>query len=298
MYVRIQLYVKVPNMTFISLAYQPIRSAVMLYVLFFFSSRRRHTSWPRDWNSDVCSSDLLGARGVRVGTQVEVGAVGDAHQLAPLAALEAEAVLQVDGGGAVMGALGVRDVEAAQVVRIDAQIDEPLPAGLDPFGEVAVGLLGRGEVLDLHLFELAGAEDEVARCDLVAERLADLADAEGWLHAGGGHHVQEVHEDALSGLRTQVVQAGLVVDRPEIGLDQARELLRIGVLATVAAVGAGHLGQATLGGTPLLRLEALDQMVLTETVVAALALHQRGGGGHHVPGGLPHPPRKAEDRQS
>src|SRR6266508_3634254 len=27
-------------------------------LLFFFSSRRRHTSWPRDWSSDVCSSDL------------------------------------------------------------------------------------------------------------------------------------------------------------------------------------------------------------------------------------------------
>src|SRR5439155_6770522 len=26
--------------------------------VFFFSSRRRHTSWPRDWSSDVCSSDL------------------------------------------------------------------------------------------------------------------------------------------------------------------------------------------------------------------------------------------------
>src|SRR5215510_15610968 len=26
--------------------------------LFFFSSRRRHTTWPRDWSSDVCSSDL------------------------------------------------------------------------------------------------------------------------------------------------------------------------------------------------------------------------------------------------
>src|SRR5690625_7356525 len=30
---------------------------------FFFSSRRRHTRWPRDWSSDVCSSDLLRARG-------------------------------------------------------------------------------------------------------------------------------------------------------------------------------------------------------------------------------------------
>src|SRR5215510_16202979 len=27
-------------------------------VVFFFSSRRRHTRWPRDWSSDVCSSDL------------------------------------------------------------------------------------------------------------------------------------------------------------------------------------------------------------------------------------------------
>src|SRR3984893_19120635 len=24
----------------------------------FFSSRRRHTRWPRDWSADVCSSDL------------------------------------------------------------------------------------------------------------------------------------------------------------------------------------------------------------------------------------------------
>src|SRR5690625_7373281 len=29
-------------------------------ILFFFSSRRRHTRWPRDWSSDVCSSDLCG----------------------------------------------------------------------------------------------------------------------------------------------------------------------------------------------------------------------------------------------
>src|SRR5690625_7125441 len=31
-------------------------------VTFFLSSRRRHTSWPRDWSSDVCSSDLTGWR--------------------------------------------------------------------------------------------------------------------------------------------------------------------------------------------------------------------------------------------
>src|SRR6266508_4265961 len=31
----------------------------MYVVFFFFSSRRRHTRWPRDWSSDVCSSDLV-----------------------------------------------------------------------------------------------------------------------------------------------------------------------------------------------------------------------------------------------
>src|SRR5206468_10064461 len=30
----------------------------VLRVLFFFSSRRRHTRSDRDWSSDVCSSDL------------------------------------------------------------------------------------------------------------------------------------------------------------------------------------------------------------------------------------------------
>src|SRR5690606_39447692 len=29
-----------------------------LVVCFFFSSRRRHTRFSRDWSSDVCSSDL------------------------------------------------------------------------------------------------------------------------------------------------------------------------------------------------------------------------------------------------
>src|SRR3712207_9529543 len=28
------------------------------YCIFFFSSRRRHTRYWRDWSSDVCSSDL------------------------------------------------------------------------------------------------------------------------------------------------------------------------------------------------------------------------------------------------
>src|SRR5256884_4155098 len=43
------------------------------HMLFFFSSRRRHTRCSRDWSSDVCSSDLgprasSARRGDRCGT--------------------------------------------------------------------------------------------------------------------------------------------------------------------------------------------------------------------------------------
>src|SRR5690606_40321448 len=31
---------------------------MLCFSLFFFSSRRRHTRFSRDWSSDVCSSDL------------------------------------------------------------------------------------------------------------------------------------------------------------------------------------------------------------------------------------------------
>src|SRR5439155_24328540 len=37
-------------------SYNYVRKKIFI---FFFSSRRRHTSWPRDWSSDVCSSDLF-----------------------------------------------------------------------------------------------------------------------------------------------------------------------------------------------------------------------------------------------
>src|SRR5438445_5189930 len=59
--------------------------------LFFFSSRRRHTRYWRDWSSDVCSSDLTVARAVRG----RGAAVGDPGQR-----LQREAR---DIGGAVSG---------------------------------------------------------------------------------------------------------------------------------------------------------------------------------------------------
>src|SRR5690625_6458019 len=50
-------------------------------MMFFFSSRRRHTRWPRDWSSDVCSSDLSGCAhvGLELGSTRIKAALIDEH---------------------------------------------------------------------------------------------------------------------------------------------------------------------------------------------------------------------------
>src|SRR5690625_7285325 len=90
--------------------------------IFFFSSRRRHTRWPRDWSSDVCSSDLLhlvaqvevgGGRVEEeyVGVLGEAGGEPDALAFAPGEGLDAafghvgdaaDVHGALDGGGAVL----------------------------------------------------------------------------------------------------------------------------------------------------------------------------------------------------
>src|SRR5690606_39617247 len=40
--------------------------------LFFFSSRRRHTRFSRDWSSDVCSSDLSNPKLFQVPIAIEI----------------------------------------------------------------------------------------------------------------------------------------------------------------------------------------------------------------------------------
>src|SRR2546430_17657106 len=63
-------------------------------------------------------------------------------------------------------------------------------------------VVGVDEVLDLHLLELAGPENEVAGGDLVPEALPDLGDSEGKLQVHRLQHVVEVDEDPLGRLRS------------------------------------------------------------------------------------------------
>src|SRR5438445_12358452 len=66
---------------------------MLLSFVFFFSSRRRHTRYWRDWSSDVCSSDLavlvgkprVQGKGPRpyalTGTRIELGLQGQEIRL-------------------------------------------------------------------------------------------------------------------------------------------------------------------------------------------------------------------------
>ena len=51
-------------------------------VLFFFSSRRRHTRYIGDWSSDVCSSDLVGGLAVVVAISYGLSSGDEAQMVA------------------------------------------------------------------------------------------------------------------------------------------------------------------------------------------------------------------------
>src|SRR5437870_10226944 len=76
-------------------AQQKLEKQVGIEHSFFFSSRRRHTRWPRDWSSDVCSSDLRHAMQIRrhrgcVSQQLRLAAIDDLAQDPALDPIEDE----------------------------------------------------------------------------------------------------------------------------------------------------------------------------------------------------------------
>src|SRR5262249_49919585 len=73
--------------------------------------------------------------------------------------------------------------------------------------------------------------------DLVAERAADLRDAEGQLQARGLEHVPEVDEGALRGLGSEVGDVRGVLDRADVGLEHQVELAGLGCLPAAPRAG-------------------------------------------------------------
>lgn len=140
-------------------------------------------------------------------------------------------------------------VEFGEVGLGQADAFEPVGAPVDPvavpLGPVVVFV---DEVLHLHLLEFAGAEDEVARGDFVAERLAGLRDAEGEFYAAGVHDVLEIDKHALRRLGTQPGERGVVAQGADVGLEHHVEVARRGEAAGFAGGGGGDEGDLLGGG--------------------------------------------------
>ena len=195
-----------------------------------------------------------------VHAEVVVGAVGHAFQFLDA---EGELVFDVVGPLRVERALAVRHVEDVQLLARDADLTVEVEAGLQPLVGQAHAVVGVAEVFDLHLLELARAEGEIARVDLVAEGLAALRDAEGQLHAVGIEHVLVLHEDRLRGLRAEV--GDLVAGRAEVRLEHQVELAGLGQQAAVLGVEGGAAGDflaAVFGQLELLRGDLLVRHVV------------------------------------
>ena len=153
-----------------------------------------------------------------------------------------------------------------------------------------LGVVGRDEVLHLHLLELERAEDEVARRDLVAERLADLGDAERRLAPREAEDGLEVEEDALRGLGAQVDGRAGLLDRADRRLEHEVELARLGEVALGAL--AGEHARLARAADVVLGVEVVG----AEALLARAAVDERVGEAGEVAGGLPRA-RVLDDRR-
>src|SRR6266540_671551 len=103
--------------------------------------------------------------------QIEIGAVGDPHQLVPLAlfllAFREKTILDVYSALGIMSQFLFWLLIKPQVVCRDAQTGKPIVAGVNPFLMNLLVFAGADEVFHLHLFKFARAKNEVARRDLI-----------------------------------------------------------------------------------------------------------------------------------
>ena len=119
----------------------------------------------------------------------------------------------------------------------------PLESAWQPLFECGrSGLVGAHEHLQLHLLKLAHAEDEVSWADLVAERLADLGDAERDLLARRIAHVLVLHIGALRRLGAKVDNRGILFNGAHEGLEHQVEAARRGERAFAIWALQAHLG--------------------------------------------------------
>ena len=229
--------------------------------------------------------------------EIVVRSVRNAPKFTPA---EGEEELKVRGRLRIEGELFRIVVARAQSVIAHAEDLKPLNALLLPVREPLEVRVRLAEEFEFHLLELACAEGEVARCNLVSEGLTDLADAEGNLLPGSALHVLKVHKDTLCRLRAQVDRVLCVLGHTLEGLEHEVELADVREVVLAAARARNlvlldiglHLlvAPAVHAGLELyavLRRVVLNQLVRAEALVTALAVHERIREAADVTGGNP-----------
>src|SRR5690606_3372185 len=99
--------------------------AHLLSPFFFFSSRRRHTRFSRDWSSDVCSSDL------NAGLSAKENSAANRADLRPRRAIDAGSdMLRLAENDAVVHAQSTRENRVGRATTLSRLLDvQPLARG-------------------------------------------------------------------------------------------------------------------------------------------------------------------------
>ena len=103
----------------------------------------------------------------------------------------------------------------------------PSKTGLLPFCKPFELLTGTNEELHLHLLKLPHTEDKLTGYNLIAERFTDLSNTERNFHSACLLDIEEVHENTLSGLWTEVDSTRLIRNATKLGAEHKVELTHI-----------------------------------------------------------------------
>src|SRR3989344_876382 len=179
--------------------------------------------------------------------------------------------MEVHRALAVVRALSVGNLDFLNITFLKTQECKPSVHLPEPVLKLFCPRFFLKKILKFHNLQLPHTENEVARSDFIAERAANLRDAEREFRMIRVYDVLKIDEHALCGLGPQVDGRVGTVYRTDGRFKHHIELSRLGKCA---------LALRTLGD--------IVKMVGTETSFALLALHQRVAESAHVPARLPH----------
>ena len=219
--------------------------------------------------------------------QVVIRTVRNAPQLAPA---KREQEFDIRRSFAVEAEFFRRMIAQTHLFFFHAQAEEPVAAETSPVLEPLQIRSRLAEEFQLHLLEFSGTEREVSRRNLVPERFPDLADAERYFLAGSPLYVLEIDKDTLCRLRAKVHRALCILRHALERLEHQVELADVRKVLLSAARAHNvmfvdiflhlFLGPAvhrTLMLDAVFFHIVLDQLIRTETLMTAFAVHQRIG---------------------